>query len=258
MSSKWRANGVEAGDMVRLDDGDFEGRLGHGAMYTDENGLTLSYEWGTTKERLAFATALSIDLDTLTAARMKEILADIVRGRSGDSLANPLMKGEGDRMVCPLAYRLSRDAGIDPAGFLLLEKAHCYVTMSVPRWCGDLSFATHRNGLEMQAPLASGVAWRGGWPGPRDVVIASVLSIDTDIHHIPDTMKSSLRGRRLGDVMDHPLLNPDLVIRAVALEDDEDEPGGVDLRFTENPPLIRLRDAARDYAAMSPLTGDPQ
>jgi hypothetical protein len=30
MRSKWRANGVEAGDMIRLDNGDFEGRLGHG------------------------------------------------------------------------------------------------------------------------------------------------------------------------------------------------------------------------------------
>jgi hypothetical protein len=30
MRSKWRADGVEAGDMVRLDDGDFEGRLGYG------------------------------------------------------------------------------------------------------------------------------------------------------------------------------------------------------------------------------------
>lgn len=30
MRSKWRANGVEAGDIVRLDDGEFESRLGHG------------------------------------------------------------------------------------------------------------------------------------------------------------------------------------------------------------------------------------
>lgn len=225
-------------------------------MYTDENGVTLSYEWGTTKERMAFATALDIDLDTLTAAGMKKMLADIMGGRRGDSLANPLMAEDGDRMVCPLAYRLSRDAGIDPAGFLLLEKVHCYVTMSVPQWCDNLSFATHRNGLEMQAPLVNGIAWRGGWPGPRGVALASVLSIDTDIHHIPDTIKSSLRGRLLGDVIDHPLLDSDLVIRAVALEDDEDEPGGVDLRFTENPPLVRLRDAARDFAALHTVTGD--
>lgn len=30
MRSKWRADGVDSGDMVRLDDGEFEGRLGHG------------------------------------------------------------------------------------------------------------------------------------------------------------------------------------------------------------------------------------
>jgi hypothetical protein len=101
----------------------------------------------------------------------------------------------------------------------------------------------------MQAPIAHGIAWRGGWPGPRGVVLASVLSIDTDVHPIPDTIKSSLRGRRLGEVVDHPLLDGDLVIRAVALEDDEDEPDGVDLRFATNPPLVRLADAAAAYAS---------
>jgi hypothetical protein len=215
-------------------------------MPTDENGLRLDYQWGTTKERKVFGEALDIDLDTLTASKMTALLADIMGGRRGDSLAHPLMATDGERMVCPLAYRLAREAGIDPAGFLLLEKLKCYVTIGVPQWRGNLGFSTHLNGLEMQAPIAHGIAWRGGWPGPRGVVLASVLSIDTDVHPIPDTIKSSLRGRRLGEVVDHPL---DLVIRAVALEDDEDEPDGVDLRFATNPPLVRLADAAAAYAS---------
>ena len=218
-------------------------------MPKDANGLSLDYEWGTTEERLAFAAALDIDLKVLSASMMQDILANIMGGRRGDNLAHPAMAGEGDRMICPLAYRLARDAGIDPAGFLLLEKVNCYVTIGVPQWRGKLGFATHTDGLEMQAPLVDGIAWRGGWPAPNGRVVASVLSIDTDVHPLPDTIKSSLHGRRLGDVLDHPLLDGGLVIRAVALEDDEDEPGGVDLRFTSNPPLGRLADAAAAHTA---------
>lgn len=219
-------------------------------MPTDANGLSLDYGWGTPAERMAFAKAMDIDLKAMSVNVLHGILAATMAGTRGDSLAHPDMKGEGDRMVCPLAYKLARGAGIDPAGFLLLEKLKCYVTIGVRQWRGKLGFCSHSGGLEMQAPLADGIVWRGGWPGPHGRAIASVLSLDTDIHAIPDIIKSSLRGRTLGQVVDHPLLDGDLVIRAVALEDDEDEPGGVDIRFTTNPPLVRLADAAAAYRTL--------
>lgn len=215
-------------------------------MPVDDRGNTFTYDWGSADQRASFAKALEIDLEKLTANDLHLLLGRIMNGQNGNSLDHPAMAGEGDRMVCPIAYRLARDVGLDPAGFLLLEELHCYVTIHTPSWRRKLRFATHDGGLEMQGPLADGLVWRGGWPGPRGIVLASCLFIDTDVHPIPETIRNALEGRRLSDVVAHPLLDGDMVILSISDDEDlQDQP--LELRFTTNPPLVRLADAARSY-----------
>jgi len=207
--------------------------------------MRIMHELDSSRSQQDIAHSLGL-LRNADTTDLDAVINDIVRGNRDDPFSHPTMADKGDVMLCPIAYRLARRAGYDPAGFLLLEAVGCYVEIKVPQWSADLHIATHDSGrsLELEAPLGDGVTWQGGYPGPRRA-IASVLKLACLRHPVPETLQGVLLGRRIDAVVTHAELPRDLVIRKVTRET---PPAHLDVRFETNPRHVRLADAAAQWA----------
>lgn len=225
--------------------------------------MKVSFEYASNAQR-HLKESLGIPSDA-SPVKVEEVVRALICGQHGDPLSHPVMDDPGDdqdhvgqrcgdgrqTMVCPIAYRLARDAGIDPAGFLLLERLGVYANIRTPQWSGDLRFVTHGNAnmvpsMEVEGPLDDGITWEGGYPGPHGKMLASALKIDSEKTKLPDTIWDTLVGKPVSVLIEHPLIPGDLIIRQAELED-EDDPTHYDIRFETNPPLVTLAEAAAAY-----------
>lgn len=214
--------------------------------------LRFDYAFGTPDERTELMKMLGLNVAAMSANDLRARLAEVVQGAWRDPLSVETVTGLGDLMICPIAYRLARDAGFDPAGIMLLEMHACYITVKSPQWTSNLRFSSHDAGLQVEAPLADGITWLGGWPGSGPLghhVFASELKIDTERFPLPDTIVAALTGQKLGSLLQHPLLSDDLVIRKAERADDDDDASPLEIRFTTSPTLVRLADAAASHSA---------